>query len=255
VLSPSASSLSPGSPSSPQVLLPHTALAPWLIVCDGALSLHTPDALWLSSGMSAVSHAADILAAPHGTITPDVESCAEDALRILLRGLLRAGEDGPDALARADLHVGAWKATRHIARRVHAGGSQTVARALATATDVPYGLAACVALPAVLTFNAGADTGASTQRQVRLAALLASIPEVAALMATEHLGDGASAAEIFDAVLRMLRLPRSLRDVGIQDASVVRDMAELVLQDPCAPYSTVPLESEAQVMKLLSIMA
>ncbi len=84
----------------------HTLMVPVAVILDPAVTVHTPEWLWLSTGIRAVDHAVEDLC----SISPSghVDGTAAHALRLLSRGLPRCKADGRDLEARLDCQTGAW---------------------------------------------------------------------------------------------------------------------------------------------------
>jgi maleylacetate reductase len=172
----------------------HRSLAPRAVILDPALTLATPPLLWYSTGMKAVDHAVEQLCHPQPA--PYADALAAEGLRRLSRGL-RASKAAPTDLdARLECQFGMWLAISGIGSGRGMGASHALGHTLGGSYGVPHGLTSCVTLPAVLTWNAAADTG----RQRLIAELL---------------GGAGSAAEAVTALVQELGLPTSLAMIGI----------------------------------------
>ena len=85
----------------------HPLMAPIAIVLDPALTLHTPEWLWTSTGVRAVDHALEAL----GSLQSDhfCDGMADSALNLLVNGLPAVQADPRDLDARLRCQVGAWQ--------------------------------------------------------------------------------------------------------------------------------------------------
>ncbi len=171
----------------------HPEIQPRLVIHDAALARHTPEALWLSTGMRAMDHAIEAIWSkhPHPMATP----LALEAIRLLCRQL-PASRD-PQALdARSACLDGAWLSISGImsagVRLSHPIGHQVGAY-----WDVPHGVTSCISLPPVMRHLLPETRDAQTR--------IADALGVA--------GADAAADAVADLV-RELGLPSRLRDVG-----------------------------------------
>ncbi|MBM3644936.1 MAG: iron-containing alcohol dehydrogenase [Alphaproteobacteria bacterium] len=165
------------------------------VILDPAVSVHTPDWLWLSTGVRAVDHAVEGLLSPDAH--PFLDGLHLHALRLLGRSLRRNKETPGDLDARLQSMIAVWLASSGI-NRVNYGASHGIGHALGGAADVPHGYTSCVMLPAVLRYNLPAT--ADRQRLVSDALGAPDRP----------------AADCVQALVRDLGLPGTLRDVGLK---------------------------------------
>ncbi|MFM8534005.1 MAG: iron-containing alcohol dehydrogenase, partial [Acidimicrobiia bacterium] len=84
----------------------HPGLIPLAVVFDPAITVHTPEWLWLSTGIRAVDHAVETYCSLDRNAYTD--STALQALRLLGRGLPAVKRDPGDLAARLDCQIGAW---------------------------------------------------------------------------------------------------------------------------------------------------
>jgi len=176
----------------------HALFVPQVVVLDPALTLHTPEWLWLSTGIRAVDHAVETLCSPQATAHSD--GPALHALRLLGAGLRRSKADPTDLAARLDCQLGVWASMEHNQDGIPMGASHGIGHVLGGTCGVPHGHTSCVMLPAVLNWNAEANP----QAQARV---------------SEALGrPGEPASDVVDELVRALGLPRSLTEVGVARA-------------------------------------
>ena len=170
-------------------------LAAPAVVLDPAITVHTPEWVWLSSGMRAVDHAIESICSR--TAHPFTDSTCLHALGMLHRSLLATKADPADLKERLDGQVGVWLASTGMMRGQY-GASHGLSFHLSAIAEVPHGHCSCVLLPAVLRYNKPVNA----DRQGRVAEMLGRAGEDAADALTAFIGE--------------LGLPTHLRDVGIR---------------------------------------
>jgi alcohol dehydrogenase class IV len=78
---------------------------PELIILDPELAESTPDSIWLSTGVRAVDHCVETLCAVVGT-TPESDKLAQNALGLLVPGLLNCKKNRADRDAHLRCQLG-----------------------------------------------------------------------------------------------------------------------------------------------------
>ncbi len=131
----------------------HPGIIPLAVVFDPAITVHTPEWLWLSTGIRAVDHAVETYCSIDGNAYTD--STALQALRLLGRGLPAVKRNPADLAARLDRQIGAWISMTGIVSGTRMGASHAIGHVLGGSAGVPHGYTSCVMLPA----------GASVQRR------------------------------------------------------------------------------------------
>lgn len=126
-------------------------LRPAAAFYDAELAVRTPLALWLSTGIRAVDHAAEALLAPGEHPLPDVT--AEDGLRRLKAGLLAVRARPDDLGARTECQLGGWFAYL-LPGASSRGLSHTLGKRLGSRHGIPHGVTSCLLLPHVLRYLA-----------------------------------------------------------------------------------------------------
>ena len=175
----------------------HRMMAPIAIVLDPALTLHTPEWLWHSTGVRAVDHALESLSSNHSSYFCD--GVAESALRLLSQAMPEVKADPANLDARLRCQIGAWQSMIPIIGGVPMGASHAIGHVLGGTADVPHGYCSCVMAPAVLAFNKPV-TGA---KQVKV---------------SDSFGrPGEDASVVLDEFIRGLVMPRSLGEVGVDE--------------------------------------
>jgi alcohol dehydrogenase class IV len=193
------------------------------------MARHTPERLWLATGMRAVDHAIETLVSPYSNAFYD--GLAESGLRLLVEALPRLKRDAGDREARLLSQIGAWQAIVPLVGGVPMGASHAIGHALG-AFGISHGETSCVMAATVQRWNAGQPCPA----QARVAAALGD-PDA-------PLGD------LIDAFVGALGLPRSLADVGIGAEAYAR-LAELTLADIWGGTNVRPLRGADDVVAIL----
>ncbi len=174
----------------------HPLIVPVVVILDPAITRHTPQWLFLSTGIRAVDHAVEDIC----SIGPQPFSDATSlhALRLLARGLPAVKRNPADAPARLDCQIGAWLSIVGSQNGVPKGASHGIGHVLGGTAGVPHGYTSCVMLPHVLRFNAAVND----ERQAWVSEALAR--------------PGAPAGDTVADLVSQLGLPGRLRDVGVK---------------------------------------
>ncbi len=208
----------------------HRNMAPVMVVLDPAITRHTPEWLWLSTGVRSVDHAVETLSSYQSNDFAD--GLAESALRLLVEGLPRVKANPDDLEGRLKCQIGAWQSMISIIGGVPMGASHAIGHILGGTCDVPHGYTSCVMSPYVLAWNAEYDA----TRQTRTLAALGN----------QH----ASAAEALDAFISGLGMPRRLSEVGV-DESRFQQVADYTLLDIWGRTNPRPVTSAADILEIL----
>jgi maleylacetate reductase len=174
----------------------HALMMPRTVILDPAVTVHTPEWLFLSTGIRAVDHAVEDICSVNPT--PFSDGMSMQALRLLSRGLLAVRKDPANLEARLDCQLGAWMSIMGSQNGVSKGASHGIGHVLGGTAGVPHGYTSCVMLPHVLRFNAPVNA----ERQKWVSEALGR-PELSA---------GDAVAELIAA----LGLPGTLRAVGMK---------------------------------------
>jgi maleylacetate reductase len=171
-------------------------MMPTAVILDPAVTVHTPEWLFLSTGIRAVDHAVEDICSINPT--PFSDGASMHALRLLSRGLPAVKADPANLEARLDCQLGAWMSIMGSQNGVSKGASHGIGHVLGGTADVPHGYTSCVMLPPVLRFNEPVNAA----RQA---------------MVSEALGKpGMKAADAVAALIAGLGLPGTLRAVGVK---------------------------------------
>jgi len=175
----------------------HPSLVPVTVVLDPSPTRHTPEWVFLSTGIRAVDHCVEAICSPQANHYCDAD--ALHAIRLLSSGLPRVKADPSDMAAREDCLIGAWLAMTAVIAGVPMGASHAIGHILGGTCDVPHGYTSCIMMPAVLRWNAEEPALAERQKIV-----------------AEAFGrPGASACDAVREFVSGLGLPATLSEVGV----------------------------------------
>ena len=215
-------------------LFRHPQIIPRAVVLDPAVTVHTPEWLWLSTGIRAVDHCVEGICSAEAN--PFADAQALHGLALLTRGLPRVKTDPTDLEARLDCQMGSWLSMGPLASGVPMGASHGIGYVLGAAFDIPHGHTSCVMLPAVMRWNLPVNA----ERQALVAAAMG------------HPGE--DAGDVLDAFIANLGMPRSLGAVQIGSDSFAR-IAEEAMATPWVPRNPRPIVGPAQVREILDLAA
>jgi maleylacetate reductase len=215
-------------------LLRHPRIMPSAVILDPAITVHTPEWLWLSTGIRAVDHCVEGVCSNEAN--PYADAQALKGLALLASGLPRVKADPEDPAARLECQIGTWLSMGPLASGVPMGASHGIGYVLGAEFGVPHGHTSCIMLPAVMRWNKPAN--ADRQAQVCLAM---SQP-------------GGDAGALLDSFIGGLGMPRSLNAVKIGRDSFQR-IAEQSMRTPWVPRNPRRIDGPAQVREILEFAA
>ena len=210
----------------------HRMMAPIAIVLDPALTIHTPEWLWFSTGVRALDHALEALGSTHSNHFCD--GIAGSAIRLLSSALPDVKANGADLDARLRCQVGAWQSMIPVIGGVPMGASHAIGHVLGGTADVPHGYCSCVMAPSVLAFNESVN--GDKQRQI---SMCMGQPDRAA-------------SEAVDEFITALGMPRSLTAVGITEEQLDL-IAEYTMLDFWSRTNPRKIEGPADVRAILEM--
>jgi maleylacetate reductase len=174
----------------------HPLMTPRTVILDPEASAHTPEWLFLSTGIRAVDHAVEDICSVNGQ--PLSEGAAYHALRLLGKGLRAVKADPADMAARLDCQIAAWMSMVGSQSGVSKGASHGIGHILGGTAGVPHGYTSCIMLPHVLRFNHPVNA----DKQARVSDALGRPDE--------------PAADVVAGLIADLGLPARLRDVDVR---------------------------------------
>jgi maleylacetate reductase len=213
-------------------LFRHPLIIPRSVVLDPAVTVHTPQWLWLSTGIRAVDHCVEGVCSGRANAYADAQ--ALHGLTLLTRGLPRVKSNPADLQARLDCQMGTWLSMGPLASGVPMGASHGIGYVLGAAFDIPHGHTSCIMLPAVMRWNKPVNA----ERQALVAAAMG------------HPGE--DAGDVLDAFIASLDMPRSLGAVNIGPESFER-IAEQAMGTPWVPLNPRRIDGPAQVVQILQL--
>ena len=215
-------------------MLRHELVMPRAAILDPALTVHTPEWLFLSTGIRAVDHCVEGICSREAH--PYADAQAVRGLSMLAHGLPRVKANPGDLDARMDCQIGTWLSMAPLSAGVPMGASHGIGYVLGAVFNVPHGYTSCVMLPSVMRWNKQDNA----ERQA---------------LVSEAMGQpGKDAADVLDGFIRGLGLPRSLQDVrvGPEHFEVI---AEQAMRTPWIPRNPRKIDTPAQVREILLLAA
>lgn len=213
-------------------LLRHPRIIPSAVVLDPAITVHTPEWLWLSTGIRAVDHCVEGVCSNEANAFGDAQ--ALKGLALLSRGLPRVKAESKDLAARLDCQMGTWLSMGPLASGVPMGASHGIGYVLGAEFGVPHGHTSCIMLPAVMRWNK--PVNADRQALISMAMSQA----------------GSDAGDVLDSLIRGLGMPRSLGAVKIGRDDFERIAAQ-AMATPWVPRNPRPIDGPAQVREILEL--
>jgi len=211
-------------------LNPH--LIPDHIILSSTLSLHTPERLWLSSGIRSIDHAVETICVP-AVDAETADACAE-GLKLLQSGMRGSRIDENNLDKRAESQMGVYYATAGLSK-YRMGASHGLGYLLGVIGHVPHGLTSCVLLPAVMTYN----LPATEAPQTRIANIL-----------------GARSAEDAGPALRkfigFLGLPNKLSKIDVSEAALT-EIRQAALTHPVVQSNSRAITTTADVSEIFKL--
>lgn len=209
----------------------HRMLVPVSVVLDPALSVHTPDWLWYSTGVRSLDHAMETLGSFQSNDFAD--GMAESAIRLLVDGLERVHNDASDLEGRLRCQIGVWQSMLPIVGGVPMGASHAIGHTLGGTADVPHGYTSCIMAPHVLQWNESVN--GDRQKMISRAFGASDRP----------------AYELADEFIRGLGMPRSLREVGVEE-SQLNLIADYTMEDFWTRTNPRPISRSEEILEILN---
>lgn len=203
---------------------PH--VLPKTVLYDPELSLKLPYAISATSGLNAIAHAAEGLYAQD--INPVSALMAEEGIRALATGLRRLQQSAQDLQARNDCLYGAWLCGTVLA---NAGMAlhHKLCHTLGGSFNLPHADTHAIMLPHSIAYNASATPEAMMRISRALGRPEASAP-----------------AALFE-LLQELRIPNSLKSLGLQEENL-EQAAKLAVANAYWNPRPVELDSIRQLL-------
>lgn len=240
----------------------HPSMGISLIILDPALSVSTPERVWLSSGVRAIDHCVEGLCSvalrddSNNTREhrDEIDASFEKGLKLLVNGLLKTKGEGnwEKETPRMDCMLGVLEATRGV-RGVEMGASHGIGHQLGP-MGVGHGETSCVMLPAVLKYNFKHGEQGVRDRQKTVLDVLWGMDTVVRVAKERGVEKGnADAGDVVGMVVEALGLPRTLMGVGV-GRERLDELAGNSLKDPWLKTNPVPLTEKSQVLEVLEMV-
>ena len=215
-------------------MLRHELVIPRAAILDPAITVHTPEWLWLSTGIRAVDHCVEGLCSREAH--PYTDAQALKGLSMLSQALPRVKANPRDLEARMDCQIGTWLSMGPLSAGVPMGASHGIGYVLGAVYDVPHGYTSCVMLPSVMRWNKPDNA----ERQAMVSAAMGQ--------------PGKDAADVLDGFIAGLGMPRSLGEVRVGAEHFDR-IAEQAMATPWIPRNPRKIDNPAQVREILRLAA
>ncbi len=199
------------------------------VILDPAVTVHTPEWLWLSTGIRAIDHAVEGICSIQSS--PLIKACSMQALKLFGNSLLRTRTDPADMPARQECLQAAWLSGFGILR-VPYGASHGMGHSLGAVTGMSHGYTSCVMLPHVMRWNL------SFTRDQQA--------EIAKTMGRQ---DGDAAAAVGE-LIASLGLPTRLRDLNVRQDQF-EQIANGALENLWVRTNPRPIRSTDDLIELL----
>jgi maleylacetate reductase len=215
-------------------MLRHDLAMPRAAILDPAVTVHTPEWLFLSTGIRAVDHCVEGLCSREAH--PYADAQALKGLSMLAQALPRVKANPLDLDARMDCQIGTWLSMGPLSAGVPMGASHGIGYVLGAVYDVPHGYTSCVMLPSVLRWNKQDNA----ERQSLVSAAMGQ--------------PGKDAADVLDTFIRSLGMPRRLQELQIGLEHFDR-IAEQAMGTPWIPRNPRKIDTPAKVREILVLAA
>ncbi len=215
-------------------LFKHPTVVPRTVILDPAVTVHTPEWLWISTGIRAVDHCVEGICSGEAHAYGDAQ--AMKGLALFAKALPRVLEDPQDVQARLDCQMGTWLSMGPLASGVPMGASHGIGYVLGAVFEIPHGHTSCIMLPAVMQWNKSVNAA----RQELIATAMGRAGDDAAVVLDEFIGG--------------LGMPRSLSAVNVGPEHFER-IAEQSMGTPWIPRNPRPIPTPAEVREILEIAA
>jgi alcohol dehydrogenase class IV len=237
----------------------HPSMVAHLVILDPALTVSTPELVWLSSGMRAVDHCVEGLCAPSfrpgegGQIDKaKVERNLMDGLAQLLPSLLATKQRPGDLEARRTAMGGALDAMRGVLQGVEVGASHGIGHQLGP-LGVGHGETSCVMLPSVLRWNREHGDAWVAERQQKVLDAFWGDAAVADALKRHGLSEAtATAGDAVGAFVEELGMPTSLVSVGV-GRDMLDKLAENSMTDRNIKSNPVRITDAEQIKQILEL--
>ncbi len=208
----------------------HPRMVPRAVILDPAVTVHTPEWIWMSTGVRSLDHCFETL----GSLASNDywDGMAINGIRLLSEGLTAVKKNSQDLDARQKCQMGAWCSMVAIVSGLPMGISHATGHALGGSFDVPHGYTSCVMAPFALEYNQSVN--GHRQKLISLAFGQPNVP----------------APELADRIIRELGMPRSLREVNVGEKDL-KALSGYIYQDIWCGTNPRPIPNSDALIDML----
>lgn len=203
-----------------KVAFAHPAMGADLIVLDPALSVSTPERIWLSTGIRAVDHCVEGLCSLDPHAGEESDKGFREGLKLLVPNLLITKKNWEAEGPRLKEMLGVVEAMKGLEKGVPMGGSHGIGHQLGP-LGVGHGETSCIMLPPILKYNYLHGDEKVKKLQQKVLDVLWGEQAVAEVLMKDGLKrETADAGDVVGTVISELGMPRNLRDVGVEPSQL-----------------------------------
>jgi len=210
----------------------HPLIIPQAVILDPAVTVHTPEWLWLSTGIRAVDNCVEGVCS--GKCNPYGDAQGLKGMSVLSQELRRVKKDPTNLDARLGCQMGTWLAGGPFKSGTPMGASHGIGYILGSMFGVPHGHTSCVMLPSVMRWNKEANS----ELQAKIAAAMGQPDQ--------------EAGDLLEALIADLGMPGSLKDVGIEQDKF-ETIAEASMAVPWIPHNPRPIPTSQELREILEL--
>ena len=232
-----------------KLVMGHPTCGPRLIINDPALTITTPEWVWLSTGVRAIDHAVE----SYCRTTPENEEADRaciSAFQAIVPNLLITKKDWTNEEARLKTMLGVNSVLIILKVKILPGASHGIGHQLGP-LGVGHGETSCILLPSVLKWNKTVNG----DKQEKLKAIMWEDEAISSVLTRRGLkAESSDAGDALDAIFRELGMPRTLKEKGI-GRDKFDGLAENSLKDGCTKANPRPVKTKEDVLEILEMCA
>ncbi|KAI5358526.1 Putative alcohol dehydrogenase, iron-type/glycerol dehydrogenase GldA [Septoria linicola] len=227
----------------------HPFCGPRLLIFDPALSITSPEWVWLSTGVRAIDHAVETFCQTN-VPDEDVDKASLDAFKSVVLNLLITKRDWTNEEARLKSQLGVNSAMIMLKKDILPGASHGIGHQLGP-FGVGHGETSCILLPAILKWNAKVNG----KKQEQLKTVMWQESPIREVLQARGLAEkNSDAGDALDAIFRELGMPRSMAEKNI-GRDQFDSLAENSLKDAMTKANPRPVKTKADVVEILGMCA
>lgn len=218
-------------------------MQPERAILDYTLTKTVPPSVTAATGMDVITHALEAYIAKNAN--PITDAFAEKALKLAFDNLYNAYKDGNSDEARENMLMASYLAGVAF-NSAGLGACHSIAHNLGACFHIPHGKANAIALPYVVTYNAGLDIPFGADKS-EVAKKLAKVSEIIGLPAGGVRLSVLNLVNKIKSLNQKMGLPLNLAQNGVKkdEYLAVRDLLiDGTMADGCLPLNPVPFTRE-----------